>query len=261
MISRREFCLSVSAALWPLQRRAASQGASVFLERTHRNSRGESMPYRLFVPRGHVRQSTYPLVLWLHGGRGPRSDRDKPISEGNRVGSHVWTSPRNQSRNPCFVLAPQCPPNEVWADIETARPTKHLQLAFEILRELQQEYRVDDRRLYVVGQSMGGFGTWSLVSQYPRVFAAAVPVCGGGDPAEAPKLSGLPVWAFHGEEDEAVSVVRSREMIAAIRRAGGSPRYTEYEGMGHVIWDKVFSEPGLLPWVFAQKRGPEDRAR
>jgi predicted esterase len=73
--------------------------------------------------------------------------------------------------------------------------------------------------------------------------------------AEAPKLTGLPVWAFHGEKDEAVSVVRSREMIDAIRRAGGSPKYTEYEGMGHVIWDRVFSEPELLTWVFAQNLG------
>ncbi|HEY0079612.1 MAG TPA: prolyl oligopeptidase family serine peptidase [Pyrinomonadaceae bacterium] len=255
MINRREFCLSLGAALLPSARRAASQSTSAFLERTYQNPRGASMPYRLFVPRGYDERRAYPLVLWLHGGRGPRSDRDKPISEGNRIGSHVWTSVGNQSRNPCFVLAPQCPPNEVWADIETAKPTKHLQVAYELLQEIQQNYRVDAQRLYVVGQSMGGFGTWSLISEHPHVFAAAIPVCGGGDKAQASKLTDMPVWAFHGERDEAVSVVRSREMIAAIRRAGGSPKYTEYQGMGHVIWDKVFSEPGLLSWVFAQNRG------
>lgn len=255
MTNRREFCLSVGAALLPPTRRAASQGTSVFLERAYQSPRGESMPYRLFVPWGDSGRAAYPLVLWLHGGRGPRSDRAKPISEGNRVGSHVWTSPGNQSKNPCFVLPPRCPPNEVWAEIETASATKHLRVAFEMLRELQREYRIDAQRLYVVGQSMGGFGTWSLIAMYPQVFAAAIPVCGGGDSAEAPKLTGLPIWAFHGEKDEAVSVLRSREMVAAIRRAGGSPKYTEYQGMGHVIWDKVFSEPELLPWVFAQNRG------
>jgi predicted peptidase len=101
---------------------------------------------------------------------------------------------------------------------------------------------------------MGGFGTWSLISQYPDMFAAAIPICGGGDEAKAPKLSRLPIWAFHGEKDEAVSVERSRRMIAAIRGAGGKAKYTEYEEAGHIIWNKVFSEPGLIEWVFAQSR-------
>lgn len=255
MINRREFCLSVGAALLPSARSVVSQSTSVFLEKTYQNPRGELMHYRLFVPRGYDKRGAYPLVFWLHGGRGPRSDRSKPISEGNRIGSHVWTTAENQSKSPCLVLAPQCPPNEIWAEIETARPTKNLRVAYEILREVQQNYRVDARRLYVAGQSMGGFGTWSLISEHPHVFAAAVPVCGGGDEAQASKLTRIPIWAFHGEEDEAVSVARTREMIAAIRRAGGSPKYTEYKGIGHVIWDKVFTEPALLAWVFAQNRG------
>jgi predicted peptidase len=254
MINRREFCLSVGAALLPSARRAVAQSSSVFLERTYQNPRGDSMPYRLFVPRNYDKRGAYPLVLWLHGGRGPRSDRDKPISEGNRIGSHVWTTTGNQSGNACFVLAPQCPPNEVWADVETARPTKNLRVAYELLQDVQQNYRVDAQRLYVVGQSMGGFGTWSLIAEHPRVFAAAVPVCGGGDAAQAAKLTDIPIWAFHGEKDEAVGVERSRKMIAAIRQAGGSPKYTEYKGMGHVIWDKVFSEAALLSWIFAQNR-------
>lgn len=254
MIKRREFCLSVGAALSPSARRAVSQSTSGFLERTYQNPRGELMHYRLFVPRGYVKRGAYPLVLWLHGGRGPRSDRSKPISEGNRIGSHVWATAENQSKSPCFVLAPQCPPNEVWADIETARPTKNLQVAYELLQEVQQNYRVDAQRLYVVGQSMGGFGAWSLISEHPHAFAAAVPVCGGGDETKASKLTNIPVWAFHGEQDDAVGVERSRKMIAAIKQAGGEPKYTEYKGAGHVIWDKVFSEPELLSWVFAQRR-------
>lgn len=254
MINRREFCLTVGAVLLPTARRSVSQNTGVFLKRTYQNPRGELMHYRLFVPRGYDKRSAYPLVLWLHGGRGPRRDRDKPISEGNRIGSHVWTTAANQSESPCFVLAPQCPPNEVWADIETARPTKNLRAAYELLRTVQQNYRVDAQRLYVVGQSMGGFGTWSLISEHPGAFAAAVPICGGGDVAQAAKLTDVPIWAFHGERDEAVGVARTREMIAAVRRAGGSPKYTEYKGVGHVIWDKVFSEPTLLSWVFAQNR-------
>ena len=90
------------------------------------------------------------------------------------------------------------------------------------------------------------------------MFAAAMPVCGGGDESAAPKLTKVSIWAFHGEKDEAVTVERSRRMIGAIRQAGGTPSYTEYKGAGHVIWDRVFSEPELLSWVFAQKlKSPE----
>lgn len=212
------------------------------------------MPYRLFVPRGYNKRKKYPLVLWLHGGAGRGNDNLKQISGGNTVGSHVWTQPENQSEHSCFVVAPQCPDDELWASLDTAKPTGQMRLVLELLQTLGRTFSVDARRLYVAGQSMGGFGTWSVVSQHPRMFAAAIPVCGGGNETEASKLTQMPIWAFHGETDEAVSVGRSRKMIAAIRLAGGMPKYTEYESAGHVIWDKVFGEPELLSWVFAQNR-------
>jgi predicted peptidase len=129
-----------------------------------------------------------------------------------------------------------------------------LQLALEALAELQTKFSIDAARLYVTGQSMGGFGTWAVICEHPDLFAAAIPVCGGGDATQASKLSRLPVWAFHGEKDEAVSVERSRSMIAAMREAGGTPKYTEYKGAGHVIWNDVFKEPALISWVFTQRR-------
>jgi predicted peptidase len=129
-----------------------------------------------------------------------------------------------------------------------------MRLVLELLHDLEGTFNLDTQRLYVTGQSLGGFGTWSVISEHPEMFAAAIPVCGGGDESAAPKLTKVSIWAFHGEKDEAVSVERSRKMIGAIRRAGGTPRYTEYKGAGHVIWDKVFGEPELLPWVFAQNR-------
>jgi predicted peptidase len=124
----------------------------------------------------------------------------------------------------------------------------------ELLLALEVTFSLDTRRLYVTGQSLGGFGTWSLISERPDMFAAAIPVCGGGDEAAAANLTKVSIWAFHGEKDASVSVERSRKMITAIRRAGALPRYTEYKGAGHVIWDRVYSEPELLTWVFAQNR-------
>jgi predicted peptidase len=85
------------------------------------------------------------------------------------------------------------------------------------------------------------------------MFAAAIPVCGGGNEARASLLVHTAIWAFHGEKDAAVSVERSRKMIAAIRKAGGTPRYTEYKEVGHNSWERAFSEPDLLPWVFEQR--------
>ena len=101
---------------------------------------------------------------------------------------------------------------------------------------------------------MGGFGTWSVIERYPEMFAAAIPLCGAGDPTQAAKLTKIAIWAFHGAKDEAVSVEGSRSMINAIRKAGGNPRYTEYPDTNHDVWTKAFNEPELLPWVFAQKR-------
>lgn len=251
--------MSFGAALLLPKRTVIAQRATVFLAKTYQNSRGETMPYRLFVPQSYNRRRKYPLVLWLHGGGGRGNDNLRQISGGNTIGSHVWTLPENQSQHACFVVAPQCPDNELWATIDKAKSTEQMRLVLELLQDLQRTFSIDTQRLYVAGQSMGGFGAWSVISQRPGMFAAAIPVCGGGDESEASKLIQIPIWAFHGEKDEAVSVERSRKMIAAIRQAGGMPKYTEYKGAGHVIWDKVFSEPELLSWVFAQHRMDSQR--
>jgi len=254
MITRRDFCYSFGAALFLLNRNTTAQEKSVFLAKTYQNASGATMPYRLFVPANYDKRKKYPLMLWLHGGAGRGRDNLKQISSGNRIGSHVWTLPENQSKHPCFVVAPQCPVNELWATLAMAEPTNQIKLVLELLRDLQKEFAVDARRLYIAGQSMGGFGTWSAIAQHPDLFAAAIPVCGGGDESKAANLTATPIWAFHGEKDEAVSVERSRKMIDAVKRVGGKPKYTEYKGADHVIWDKVFGEPELLTWVFAQKR-------
>jgi predicted peptidase len=213
------------------------------------------MPYRLFVPPDYDKNKKYPLVLWLHGGWARGADNEKQIIEGNTSGATVWTKPENQARNPAFVVAPQCAAGEWWATNDAEmKPSKQLQAVVELLKELQKQYSIDDSRLYVAGQSMGGYGAWSLISEYPEMFAAAIPLCGGGNAAGAKNLLNVPIWAFHGTDDEAVPVRESRTMIEAIRRAGGNPKYTEYDGVGHSVWHQAFAEPELLSWVFAQKR-------
>jgi len=127
-------------------------------------------------------------------------------------------------------------------------------LLFELLDSLLPTLSIDRKRIYVTGQSLGGYGSFYVVMKRPGLFAAAVPVCGGGAPAEANKFRGVPLWVFHGKADTVVPVQRSREMVEGIRTWGGSVALTEYEGVGHNSWEFAYSEQGLLNWLYAQHK-------
>jgi hypothetical protein len=133
-------------------------------------------------------------------------------------------------------------------------PSTPMRLTLEVLAGLQKEFNLDDNRLYITGLSMGGYGTWDVIWRHPHLFAAAVPVCGGADESKAPLIKDLPIWCFHGGADPVVPTERSRNMIAALKAAGGHPKYTEYPGVGHNSWDRAYSEPELPKWLFSQKR-------
>jgi predicted peptidase len=116
-----------------------------------------------------------------------------------------------------------------------------------------KEYPVDPSRIYITGVSMGGFGTWDLLARLPGKFAAAIPICGGGDEQTALKIKHIPLWVFHGAKDDIVSPKQSRTMIKALQDAGGAPGYTEYPDIEHSSWVQAYREPHLLPWLFKQK--------
>jgi predicted peptidase len=113
---------------------------------------------------------------------------------------------------------------------------------------------VDPDRVYLTGLSMGGYGTWSLAAAHPERFAAIVPICGGGNPADAAKLASLPVWVFHGAKDPTVPLERSKEMVEAIKSAGGNPRFTIYPEAGHDSWTETYNNPELYQWLLEQKK-------
>jgi predicted esterase len=133
-------------------------------------------------------------------------------------------------------------------------PSTPMRLTLEVLEQLRKEFNLDDKRLYVTGLSMGGYGTWDVIQRHPALFAAAAPVCGGADESSAARIKDIPIWCFHGGADNVVPPERSRNMIAALKAAGGEPKYTEYPGVGHNSWDRAYSEPELAPWLFAQHR-------
>ncbi len=219
-----------------------------------------TMPYRLFRPATNKR---VPLVLYLHGSGGLGDDNLKQLGLGNIFGTRVWLLPENQERNPCYVAVPQT--DRGWARYDLSQqsdgPAKMLpglgdgaRLALEIVAALCREFQIDEHRIYVTGQSMGGAGTWHMTAQRPKLFAAAVACCGSPTLEAATQSIATPLWNFHGDADESVPVAVSRERIAAMRKAGGHPLYTEYAGVGHNVWEWAYTEPELIKWVFSQSR-------
>ena len=232
----------------------AQDREKILAPKVFKNAKSETLLYRLFVPQNYDPKKKYPLVLYLHGGGGRGTDNLKQIEGGNGYLIDFFTQAETQSRYPSFVVAPQSPMQEGWIEYDSMTPTRQLRLVFELIEDLRGTYHIDGHRLYVAGQSMGGFGTFAIISEHPRLFAAGLALCGGGDESKVARLIRTPVWAFHGEKDEAVKVERSRNIEAAIRKAGGQARYTEYAGEGHNIWPKVVKEPQLRPWLFAKRK-------
>lgn len=229
-----------------------SDMAAGYTALTYKSSGGVSMPYRLFIPANYDKHKRYPLVLWLHGSAGRGQDNQKQISGGNVFGASFYGGGAGQAS---FVLAPQCPEGKTWTSYDDdVAVTPELDLAIEILDKVAGEYSIDKKRLYVSGQSMGGLATWSLLEKYPDKFAAAVSLCGGGNPKNWPAKAKVAIWAFHGDSDKNVPTELETAMIEAVRKAGGDPKYTLYAGVGHDVWSRAFKEPGLADWLFAQKR-------
>jgi predicted peptidase len=246
--------LLISSACSAQQLRTIEQREKILAAKVFKNERGETLLYRLFIPQNYDPKKKYPLVLYLHGGGGRGTDNLKQIDGGNGYLIDFFTGSEAQSRYPSFVVAPQSPMQEGWVEYDSITPTRQLRLVHEMLSELRRTYSIDAARVYVGGQSMGGFGTFAIISEHPKLFAAGVSLCGGGDESKVARLVSTPMWAFHGAKDEAVPVARSRNIVAAINKAGGKANYTEYPGIDHLIWPKVVKETELLPWLFNQQR-------
>jgi predicted peptidase len=218
------------------------------------------MPYRLFRPQA---SGTLPLVVYLHGSGGLGDDNLKQMGLGNVFGTRVWALPENQKLFPCYVVVPQT--DRGWARYAPPSPGDSVarivpglgdgaRLALEIVDGLRREFAIDERRIYVTGQSMGGAGTWHMTGQRPRLFAAAVACCGSRTSDAAVDSVATPLWNFHGGADATVPPALSRDRIAALRKAGGHPLATEYAGVGHNVWEWAYTEPALVRWVFSHRR-------
>ena len=232
--------------------------AEEYEARTVTGSDGAKLGYRLLIPKNYDAAQKYPVVLFLHGAGERGTDNAAQL----RHGTSLFLKPEVRDKYPCFVIAPQCPPEQKWSAVKdwtgpeafAPKPTAPMQLALGAIEAVAKEFSLDPDRLYITGLSMGGCGTWDAISRTPGKWAAAVPICGGGDPTRMAPAKNVPVWAFHGMNDQAVPVERTRELIAALT-AGGTPLYSEYPYVAHDSWTHAYGEPELLPWLFAQRRG------
>ncbi len=226
-----------------------------FQKHVYQSPAGQKLPYRLLEPWNFEPDKDYPLVIFLHGSSARGSDNRRHLNGSSGPGISLWTSNDVQRDYPSFVLAPQSRTAWVrsWDLVERPPHRKEpLELVLELIESIKQKHNIDPRRIYITGASMGGFGVWSAITRHPTYFAGGVAVCGGGSPRLVTP-NPTPVWAFHGAKDRVVSPRRSREMIAALRRVGGEPKYTEYKDVRHDSWKRAFSEPELVAWMFAQR--------
>jgi predicted peptidase len=246
----------VSAALRTAS--AADSWQQAYKFKTYKDADGHTLPYRLLSPKKIEPGKTYPLVLFLHGAGERGTDNAQQLVHGVAA----FAKPENQGEYPCFVVAPQCPADRCWVEVNWNQPSHEmpekasepLKLALDLVEKMTAELPVDKGRLYVTGLSMGGFGTWDAIQRRPKLFAAAIPICGGGDTAQAAKLKEVPIWAFHGDKDPVVPVRRTIDMIEAVAKAGGLAKMTIYSGIGHDSWTATYANPDVLAWLFAQKK-------
>jgi len=210
-----------------------------------------SVKYKLLMPDPNEEGKKYPVVLYLHGAGERGNDGLRPLRS---VPAWLATN-ENRERFPCFIVVPQCPQGTWWNIVGRARVAgDELEIVFAILCDvLDTITEIDTDRVYLIGYSMGGYGTWEFAARHPDTLAAAIPIAGAGDPANADQLVELPIWAFHGRDDDVVDVIETRNMIEVIREAGGNPKYSELEGVGHgSMTPAIMDTDESLCWLFAQ---------
>ncbi len=249
--------LAASLCLWCLRAHAVVDPAAVTVPRAYTNEAGEVLLYRFAAPRSAAGRKA-PLVLFLHGAGERGNDNAKQLV--HAVGPILDFFSRKGE--PVCLLAPQCPEGRKWVEVDwsaashvmPSQPSVSLRLALDLVEKTIRTENIDPARVYVAGLSMGGYGTWDAICRRPDLFAAAMPICGGGDPHQVWRFRTMPVFAVHGDADSTVPTARSRAMVAALWAVDGRVHYTEYPGCGHNSWTPAFSDDTLLARFFSQKR-------
>jgi len=202
------------------------------------------MNYLTYLPVNYYQSNKkWPLIFYLHGAalRGNNAE----LLKQNGL-------PKLLEKNelPFIVVSPQCPKGKYW--------TKDILV--QLLKEVQKNYRVDKSRIYLTGNSMGGYATWTLALELPNKFAAIVPISGGGSTKKIRRIKDVPTWVFHGANDTVVNISESQEMVDALMECDGNVKFSVFQSKGHDIMNEVYRNEDLYKWLLEQKR-QNNRAR
>tara|TARA_B110000467_G_scaffold78954_1_gene71350 strand:+ start:1967 stop:2743 length:777 start_codon:yes stop_codon:yes gene_type:complete len=222
--------------------------------------KNDTLNYRILKPLNYNPNEQYPVHLFLHGSGERGNDNSSQLTHGGKL----FLKKENREKYNSWVIFPQCSENDRWPslssdqwnnsfDNKVSKPNKSLGLVIRLMDEFIEKKQVDKHRIYVSGLSMGGMGTFEILFRRPNMFAAATPICGNGIPQLAKLYANkVPVWIFHGSDDNVVSPKYSLAMAKAIIEAGGSPKMTLYENTGHGSWNNAFAEKDFLKWIHSK---------
>lgn len=243
----------------------SNTGMDLYLKKEYTYADDKILPYRILYPEGYDKSKKYPLILLLHGGGERGNDNEKQLAHGAKL----FLNKNMRIKYPAIVVAPQCPADKYWAtstidrntipfkiDFDYAKePNWNLRAANELIKKIAREESVDVNRIYITGLSMGGMGTFESVYRYPDLYAAALPICGGGDlKLYDSRVNKTPYWIFHGDADAVVNVELSRTMYAKLKTLKANVKYTEYPNINHNSWENAFSDPEFLNWMMKQRK-------
>ena len=224
-------------------------------------SKSDTLRYRILFPENYDISKKYPLVLFLHGSGERGSDNEKQLVHG----SYLFTNDSNKRDFPAIVIFPQCPSNDFWAPIKdrdtgkfsyvnAEQPTKSMQLVIDLTKSFIKNESVDSNRIYVIGLSMGGMGTFDLICREPKLFAAAVPICGGVNNERVNVVSQMPIRIYHGAIDNVVPLEHSQSAFDTLKSFGSKQcELIIFPNTGHNSWDQAFKEPDFLSWIFSKR--------
>lgn len=203
----------------------------------------DELDYQLILPEKYAEEpeKQWPLIVYLHGSNRRGSDI--------HVFDNYGFAQAMQSLDDFgfIVVTPQCPNHSSWI-IEQEQ-------IMAIYRHILASYRVDRNRVYLTGYSMGGNGAWNLATRYPELFASVVPISGWYRTDKVELLKDIPIWNFHGEEDDIIPIQKSEEIVMALMNVGGQVKFTRYPGMGHKVMEITYSNPELYAWLLAHRLG------
>ena len=218
---------------------------------------GTIVKYRWSAPEKIEAGKTYPLVLFLHGAGERGTDNTAQLKHG----VNAILDDAEKLGQPIFLIAPQCPPARWWSPAsleigqltEADKPNALVDAVLDLTKDTAKKFPVDSKRFYVTGISMGGFATWDVLGRVPKRIAAAIPICGGGDPELVKRYENIPIWTFHGEADSVVPVKTTQIMVSALEKAGGKPKVTYYPGVDHNSWTQTYDNVEVIRWLFEQR--------